>query len=160
MDIIEKFIKWATENNWTITDNKQNIDLLPDEILKRYNIPNGYKNFLERIENCINKDENKWFLCINDYMEKGERKFRWNEYEIISIEAAEDDNEWKNKIMDFWNNHFPIFMSVEGEYEYYAINIKNGSIINGYEPEFEEGKTISKSFEEFIELIISGELGL
>jgi hypothetical protein len=65
---------------------------LPDEILKRYNIPGAYKNFLERIENRINKDENKWFLCINDYMKKGEGEFRWNEYEIISIEAREGDN--------------------------------------------------------------------
>jgi hypothetical protein len=158
MDIMEKFIKRITENNWTITVNNQSINLLPDEILKRYNIPNAYKNFLERIEKCINKDENKWFLCINDYMEKGEGEFRWNEYEIISIESAEDDNEWKNKIIDFWDSHFPIFMGVEGEYEYYAINIKDGSIIKGYEPEFEEVKKVAESFEEFIELIISGEL--
>jgi hypothetical protein len=51
-------------------------------------------------------------------------------------------------------------MNVEGEYEYYAINIKDDSIKNGYEPEFEEAKIIAESFEKFIELIISGKLRL
>jgi hypothetical protein len=160
MDIIDKFINWANENNWTIETNGQNINSLPDVILKRYNIPNEYKKFLEIIKNCISEDGNKWFLCINDYIEKEENEFRWNEYEIISIEAAADDDEWKDEIINFWDDHFPFFMGVEGEYEYYAINVNNGFIVNGCEPEFEETKIIAEYFYEFIGKIISGELKL
>ena len=158
--MIEKFIKWAEVNNWNTDTGEFNIKTLSDEILKRYEIPSEYQQFLMKVTACTNNEQNKWFICIDDYSQKSEGEFRWNEYEIISLDAAETDKEWKKSITEFWNLHFPFFMSVEGEYRYFAINVNNGSVVEGYEPEFEETTTIAKSFYDFLEKVISGELSL
>jgi hypothetical protein len=49
-------------------------------------------------------------------------------------------------------------MSVEDEYKYLAINVNDGSIVEGYEPEFEEPNTVAKSFDDFLKKVISGKL--
>jgi hypothetical protein len=133
---------------------------LPQNVFERYNIPIEYKQFLENIESCINADENVWFLCIEDYLPKSEDDFRWNEFELISLESADDDAELINRIKNYWNKHFPIIMSVRGDYEYYAINVENKKIVYGCEPEFEESKIVAHDFYELLEKIINKEIEL
>jgi hypothetical protein len=159
MKKINDFVNWAKENGWKITLNN-NEEKLPQDITGRYAIPDEYNIFLENIALCTNADENVWFLCIEDYLPKSKNTFRWNEFELISLEAADDDIELINKIKDYWNKHFTIIMSVEGDYEYYAINVENKKIVYGYEPEFEESKTVANNFEELLEKIINKEIKL
>ncbi|MDR1930737.1 MAG: hypothetical protein LBQ44_08940, partial [Treponema sp.] len=121
MEKINNFIDWAKNNGWNILLENNRINNLPENLMQRYNIPNEYKAFLGKIKICINAEENIWFLCIGDYLEESEDAFRWNEFELISIEAADDDNELINGIKDYWNKHFPIILNVKDEYKYYAI---------------------------------------
>jgi hypothetical protein len=160
MEKISNFINWAKNNRWNITIENNTIKNLPENILARYNIPDEYKTFLENTKTCINSEENMWFLCIDDYLEKSEGTFRWNEFEIISLEAADDDAELINEIKNYWNKHLPIIFNVKGEYEYYAINIENKKIVYGYEPEFEESGIVADNFGELLDKIINNEIKL
>ena len=63
------------------------------------------------------------------------KAWQWNEWELLSLKAAENDAAWKDEIRKFWDGHSPVFLSLEGGYAYYAISIKEGSIVYGSEPE-------------------------
>ncbi|MHC6201991.1 hypothetical protein ACYULU_02205 [Breznakiellaceae bacterium SP9] len=160
MEKIKEFINWAKNNGWNVILENNDIENMPKNILERYFVPVEYKIFLENIKLCINAEENVWFLCINDYLEDDEDSFKWNEFETISLDAADDENELANGIKNYWNKHFPIIMGVKNNYEYYAINIENKKIVYGYEPEFEESKIIANNFEELLDKIMKGEIEL
>lgn len=52
-------------------------------------------------------------------------------------------------------------MSVDGEYSFYAIDTgDNGTILSGYEPEFEEADKVADSFEDFMSQVLRGEIVL
>jgi mRNA degradation ribonuclease J1/J2 len=157
MDKINNFINWAKNNHWNVVVENNSMKNLPENVLARYNIPDEYKTFLENIKTCTNSEENVWFLCIDDYSEKPEGSFRWNEFEIISLEAADGDAELINAIENYWNKHLPILFNVKGEYEYYAINTENKNIVYGYEPEFEESETVADNFGELLDKIMNNE---
>ena len=72
---------------------------------------------------CVNPDETIWLLCEGDFRQESEDSFRWNEFEIMSLQAAAEENdvEWQNDIKAFWDKHLPICLSVRDGYEYYAI---------------------------------------
>ena len=91
---------------------------------------------------------------------QGEKAWQWNEWELFSLEAAGNDAAWKDGIRKFWDGHLPFFLSLESGYAYYAIFIKEGSIVYGSELEFEECQTVASSFEDFMKRIISGEIRL
>ena len=160
MEKINDFIKWAKNNSWNIICENNDIKYLPKTVMERYNIPNEYKTFLENIKICTNAEENIWFLCIDDYLREEENTFRWNEFEKISLEAAENDEKMINEIKKYWDKHFPIVFNVRGEYEYYAINIENEKIVYGYEPMFEENKIVANNFKAFLEKIMNKEIKL
>ena len=176
--MVKQFTDWAAERGWNI--KKRDGDMaLPEEIAKRYDLPtarmpsggrpsvqhgccanreNALESWLEFIRQfslCANKEFTKWFITFEDFGEEG---FRWNEFEQISLEAADDDTEWRKQVTDFWDKHLPVFMSVEGEYEYYAVNVESGQVVFGFEPEFEEPETAADSFEDFIGKIVTGEI--
>ena len=156
-NIVKKFEQWASKNNWRIelTDNQE---VLPQEIINRYkNIPKEWISFITSFHMIINESEDMWFLTCDNFRE-GE--WSYNEFEIISLDAAFDDEDWAKDIKEFWDNTLPIIMSVGGGYQYYAIEISTGKIVQGYEPEFEEIEYVADSFTEFIEKIISGEIEL
>lgn len=43
----------------------------------------------------INSDETTWFLCAEDFAVQSDEGFQWNEWEIVGLGSAEDDEEWK-----------------------------------------------------------------
>jgi len=51
-------------------------------------------------------------------------------------------------------------MSVKDGYSYYAVSMKDGSIVHGSEPEFEECETAATSFEDFMRKIVVGQIKL
>lgn len=149
------------ENGWNIEWNETQSECLADTIIKRYdNIPKQWLGFISNIKSMVSSDDTKWFLCAEDFDIQGDKAFQWNEWELISLNAAEGDMKWQNEIKKFWDNHLPIVMSVKGCYSYYAISIKDGSIVHGLEPEFEECEIVAASFMDFMEKIINGELKL
>lgn len=156
---IGEFMVWATENGWDIT-KKSGLQLnLDSSIIARYKeIPNEYLEFLGVVEKCVTPNEMTWFICENEFNNSSDMEFKWNEYELLSLEAAMDDAIWKSEITTWWDNHLPIVMSVEGEYSFYAIDLSNGAIVRGYEPEFEEVDKVANNLEEFLGLMMSNSI--
>lgn len=159
--LINTFFDYMKENGWNVELNEMQNSYLPEAITSRYrNIPKQWLEFFSNIKHMISSDETIWFLSAEDFDMQSDDAFQWNEWELISLESSKGDTEWENKIKKFWNNHLPIVMSVKGCYSYYAISIKDGSIVHGSEPEFEECEAVASSFMDFIERIARNELQL
>ena len=152
------FRRWAVSHDWIIKDSNSKCKL-STTIVERYKkIPSDWLSFINKFNVCMNSTETTWFLLNENYMPKNENEWRYNEFEILSLESAQDDNEWIKEIHDFWDNNLPIIMSVGNGYEYYAIEIKSGAIVHGIEPEFEDVEKVANSFNDFINLIIDGKI--
>ncbi len=159
IDKIGEFMVWANDNGWDIA-KKSGLQLnLDSSIIARYKeIPNEYLEFLSVIEKCVTPNETTWFICENEFNNSSDIEFKWNEYELLSLEAAMEDAVWKSEITAWWDNHLPIVMSVEGGYSFYAIDLTNGAIVRGYEPEFEEVDKVANNLEEFLGLMMSNSI--
>lgn len=157
--MLEAFLTYMKEQGWNVELNERRETHLPKVIEERYtNIPQQWLDFISTVKSTINNDNTTWFLCKDDYDIQREDTFQWNEWEIVSLESAESDIKWENEIREFWNNHLPIIMSVKGGYSYYAISMKNGSIVQGSEPEFEECEVVADSFWELMKKITKNEI--
>lgn len=156
-----EFIKWAINNGWKLIE-KESISLnLKENITSRYkDIPHAYIEFLSRVKCLISPSEKTWFLCEDEYNNETEIPFKWNEFELISIEATENDKDWKVEIISWWDKKLPIVMSVGDGYAFYAIdlNISTGSIVKGEEPEFEEVEKVADNIDDFLDLIMLNEI--
>ncbi|GGG72002.1 SMI1/KNR4 family protein [Paenibacillus radicis (ex Gao et al. 2016)] len=153
-----EFMIWAKENRWDIIEKSESQLNLNSSITSRYkDIPSEYLDFLSAVETCITPDEKTWFICENEFNNRSDHAFKWNEYELLSLEAAVDDDIWKSEISAWWDHYLPIVMSVDGGYSFYAISLTNdrGAIVRGYEPEFEEVEKVASTLEEFFELLMS-----
>lgn len=153
--MVQEFLAWAEKENWNIKMREEPLTL-PDEIQKRYRIPAEWLAFIEHFSLCASGDCSKWFITFEDY--HNDSGYLWNEFEQISLGAAADDAEWSGNIKEFWDRHLPIYMSVGGDYEYYAIDTENGNVVQGWEPEFEEAEVVADTFEDFIRKVISDEI--
>ncbi|MCL2148159.1 MAG: SMI1/KNR4 family protein [Methanomassiliicoccaceae archaeon] len=157
---LERFLAWARENHWHVEAAEPGMAVLPEEVALRHPVPDGYLPFFSSVGTCLNPGQTKWLMCAGDYAPKPGDEFRWDEFERISLDAAQGHAAWEGSIRRFWDSHFPFFMSVDGGYGYYAIDLADGSVVKGDEPEFEETTYVSGSFDEFLSMIASGELDL
>lgn len=158
-ELVRKFSEWAESNGWKAApaDEKRG---LPAEIVQRYAfIPSDWLEFVQCFDDIVNGEDNIWFLVPYNFADDS-GGFRWNEFEMISLEAAleDKDEEWADEIRAFWDNHIPIVMSVAGDYHYYAIGVKTGEVFEGWEPEFEDVQICAMSFTDFINKIVSGKI--
>ncbi len=159
MNKIETFLEWAANNGWEIQQRRDGNINLAKKIFQRYpKIPNEFIEFLRITNICITPDEKSWFLCLNEYNGAADLAFSWNEIEKMSL--VEGDNRYNEPIITFWNTHLPIALSVRNGYAYFAIDVGKdyGSIVYGYEPEFEEPEKVASSFYEFLDMIITNGL--
>ena len=82
--------------------------------------------------------------------------FRWNEFELMGLEALADDKESCDMIRLFWDSHIPILMSVKDGYQYLCIDLSPenyGKIYYGVEPEFEDSaEFVCDSFNHLLEI--------
>lgn len=161
--MLSKFYKWLDAHGWNVV-LKENKELgLDSSFMKQYKeITKEYEEFLKIFKSVISKDEMTWFLCSDEYMNQSELAFKWNEFELQSLEAAEEDEEWKDAIVQWWNGKLPIIMSVKGGYSFYAIDLKDnyGAIVRGEEPEYEETEIVASDLNHFFLSLISGEIEL
>ena len=126
---------------WTVSGEDAAPRQLPLCVSGRFhNPPAEWVEFLNCVRSCVSPEETTWFLCLDDFERQDEDSFRWNEWELISLQAAMDDQdtEWQDAIRAFWDNHLPICLSVKGGYGYYAIRLSDGAVVHGTEPAFEE----------------------
>ena len=151
------------QQGWTVSGEDAAPRQLPLCVSGRYhNPPAEWVEFLSCVRSCVSPGETTWFLCLDDFERQDEDSFRWNEWELISLQAAMDDQdtEWQSSIKAFWDNHLPICLSVKGGYGYYAIRLSDGAVVHGTEPEFEETREAAPSFGQFLEMICNGVLVL
>lgn len=154
-----EFAKWAKGSGWTCETAREKHEL-PRAILARYkHLPQDFLDFAASFDKIIAAGENMWFITATDYSLEDNEAYRWNELELMSLEWAEDEEE-QAEVTAFWDNFLPIFMSVAGDYHYYAISVKTGEIFEGWSPELEDPQIVTTSFTEFIERVISGEIKL
>lgn len=160
---INEFMIWAVENGWAITKNPDSSLNLDSSFISRYQeTPHEYLDFLRAVKQCTTPNENTWFLCEDEYNDSSEAAFKWNAFELLSLESAMDDEIWKAEITAWWDHYLPIVMSIDGGYSFYAIDLANeiGAIVRGDEPEFEEVVKVANNFEEFLAFIMTDSIKL
>ncbi len=151
----DNFIKILTDNGWGFKASNSKITITETNDIKKKldKVPNEFLEFISSFDELTSAENNVWFVSIKDYYkEQNEDGFSWNEFELQSLEAAEDDKELLESINSYWNNHLPFMMSVKNEYAYVAIVLsgdKKGSIVVGNEPEYEESIIVANSLSEF-----------
>ena len=124
-------------------------------MIARYqNVPEEWLAFVTNFADIINSTDDMWFLTCETYLDS------YNDFENMSLEAAVGDEAWTTEIKEFWDNTFPIIMSVGGDYQYYAIELDTGHVVQGWEPEFEYPSVVAESFVEFIEKLVTGKIEL
>lgn len=83
--------------------------------------------------------------------------FRHDEFERMSLDAANGDESWTASIRGFWDRHFPFLLSVHGEYQFFAMALEGderGAIVYGYGPEFEAVEPVASSLDDFLEQVL------
>ena len=152
---MNKLASWLKENKWSVVEHDQRIgeDALKQVIPANQGVDGSYVEFLCSVKQCVNETETMWFNCYDEFSGISNIAFKWNEYELLSLESAQGDGGLEQSISEFWENHLPIIMSVKNGYEYYAIR-RDGAVVFGWEPEFEEPDVVADSFGEFIEMLI------
>ena len=150
MNALSKDLHFITKDSDHETLNKR--------FQTRYShLPDDYLAFLKTYSLLTNQSDTTWFNSIADFNETNdENDFKWNEFEIQSLDAFDGDVEIQQEVKNFWNKHIPIILSVKKGYSYFAINVSEenfGKIYYGDEPEFEEAVLVSNSFTSFIEAI-------
>ena len=160
----ESFLDWAKGRGWTVERRAVPLSL-PREVSGRYPVPADYLDFLERAAICAGPMDTEWFLCEENYRQQDPDAFRWNEPELISLDAARDmgDEEEEQRVTGFWDGVLPFFLSVGSGYEYYGFDLLGrfgpaGGVIHGWEPVFEDAEPFAGSFPAFLDRVAAGEV--
>ena len=125
--------------------------MLPGQVLARYPwIPPRIQSFLCAYAQICRADEKAWLLSAPDFNGTSRSAYRWNEWEVQSLDGAKRDPTWRQEIQAFWDEHLPIALSIEDGYSYHALR-SDGSVIAGREPEYEEPRKVAGSYEEFLQ---------
>lgn len=152
----ESLLATITRSGWYVARREHSLALLPDHVKQRYaRLPAEVESFLGGLEACINKQETVWFLTHHDYGQDRDGRFRWNEHELMCLDAAEGDQEEMDRIRAFWDNHFPFLFAVHSDYDYLAVDLSPeayGQIVHGSMPEPDQTSPVAPSFSEFVEL--------
>lgn len=123
---------------------------VPPHVARRYSwLPEACTELLSETKAVISPTATAW---LNNF-EGG--AFAWNEWELICLKAAGSDAAWRARIGAFWDNHFPLFMSVKSGYAYFAIERTSLQIVRGEEPEFEYTNWVSGTALSLLDLFTS-----
>jgi hypothetical protein len=124
---------------------------VPPHIRARYaTLPRVYVEFLHRVERCISPDRQTWLLTVADFDGSSGSAFKWNEFELMSLEATAKYPRIAASVALFWSGHIPVMMSVRAGYEVYSIRLVDGCVVNGVEPDFEDALV---AFPDFVSLL-------
>lgn len=158
--LAEEFAEWALEDGWKVQKAVQP-GKLPQQVLDRYEtLPGEYIEFFAEFDVLSDSQDTCWFLCHGDYEAPERVAFPPDAWERLSLEAAGSDEEWAGEIKAFWDVHLPFLFRVKDGYEYYAIDMVDGVIVNGCGPEFEEVKVVAPTFEKFLQKVMNWKIEL
>jgi len=149
--------EWVFESNNIPVEKNKLFGLVGDKLRKT---EGNLYSFINKYKLLTNKSDNVWFISIYEYLDqtnKKEGEFSWNDFEIESLEYADDEDE-KDKIKRFWDNHLPFLFSVKNGYSYVAMvldGVNKGKVVYGREPEYEDIEIVSNSFGDFQEMHVS-----
>lgn len=99
---------------------------LPASILQRYDwLPDDIILLACSIDLAVSPEEIAWFLTWEDYHGTSDSHYRWNEWELFSLETSTEESnpEAADRITGYWDDHFPLFLTTGGKlgYGYAAI---------------------------------------
>jgi hypothetical protein len=132
--------------------------VIPEGMSPRYDwVPSDLREFIGSTETILSPDETSWVITGGVLSGTSGLAYAWNEWELDSLEAANGDLEWQQRIRGFWDLHFPVIMSVKTGYAFIGIRAGDGSIVCGADPEFEETTVVASSLSEFIRNLRTGD---
>ena len=146
----QRFLDHLAAHGWTVlrtAPNSTSADAPGDA--------HGYGAFLAAFTDLHNANQTRWFLSTADHDGTADSAFSWHTLRDISLDAALDDA-GRQVVLDFWQQHTPIYMSVAGDYEFLAIERDSGRIVHGIEPEFEDTREVAPSLAALFEDMIAG----
>lgn len=154
-----EFIDILVSKGWNVEKNHAEVDYTKNGIAEKIaKTSDEFKQFIRSFNVLSNQEDNSWFLSLQDYLkENNEEGFAWDEFEIQSLEAADNDEE-VSATKEFWHLHFPFMLSVKNGYAYFAIILEGadkGKIVIGNEPMYEETTVVAADLPQFFDLFIS-----
>lgn len=158
----EKAIAELKTAGWVVQLSGSLSPLSP-AILRRYPwLPSDYVAFIESIGLVASADDKVWIQTAKDFNGQTESAFAWNEWELQSLAAAKGDPKWTQTIKAFWDNHFPVLMSVRSGYAYCALDRLGEEVVRGREPEYEKTTVVCRTVDELLHLVATprGDLAL
>lgn len=157
MKAFENFLEWALSNNWQIVENDSS-EYKPPSV---YREKIGYfEDIIKKYKRISNAKSTIWLVVSECIYNTDPESFSWDEFKKISLSGCIDED-GKKSVVQWWDRHFPIIMSVEnGAYEYYAIETISKKIGFSFEPFFEEEEIVAESLDDFFNKIIREEIVL
>jgi hypothetical protein len=149
---MQTYLAELRQFGWKYAAASSTSDSIPVQVCERYHsLPYELVSFLGSFASCADPADTSWFNSFDSVRDPGE--FRYNEIELMCLEAAGDDESIAALIRAFWTDHFPFFLSVAGSYQYFAYVLTgpaHGTVVYGYEPEFESPTAVAHSLSDFI----------
>ncbi len=146
------------ELGWTVVCSASPREL-PSDVQERYEwVPVDVRAIIGEVLAAESPDEKAWLLGAGDFDGSTGAAFKWNEWEQLSLDAAQGDPELVSGICAFWDTHFPVGMSTKRGYAYFALRRSDLQVVVGEEPEFEESaRAVAASFQAFLEALAAGD---
>ena len=113
----EVYFKNLAKLGWVVDVTNDENRHLPQAIQERYHwVPDSLIKIISSINEVVNESDTSWFIGWTDFYNQDSDSFRWNEWEIISLENSKETKE----VISFWDSKFPVMMSVKNCYSYIA----------------------------------------
>lgn len=183
----ERFLNWAKEQNWSVKEIGAEKYELPEVYRGKIDEWEKITQMYEKIENAdgtIHLVLGELLRCDPMVAKKYKIIWRgpspdetdpefdydrllnsdddlpilWDTFKLISLDVAEPDKEEMETVEKWWDKHFPFLIYTGWEYEFYAVDVENGTVVNGFEPEFEDTEKVADSLNDFFEKIVSGDI--
>ncbi|MGS1007021.1 hypothetical protein [Achromobacter anxifer] len=145
----ERFLDYLAARGWTVLRSERGSAPMA--------APAGsteHAAFLSLYTQLSSADDTRWFLCPADYAATTDSAFGRDAFRDLSLEAAVSVVD-RQEVEAFWARHVPIFMSVDGDYEFLAIDGISGRVVHGVEPEFEAVSEVASGLDDLFEQILA-----
>ena len=144
---------------WVVQKRQQRARL-PQECIERFPwLPSNVIDLVTGFDAIVAPSQQAWLITYPELSGESDSAFSWDQWEQDSLSVAAGDPVWQESIRSFWDEHFPILLSVKSGYAYAAVR-KDLSIVAGEEPEFEETEEIAEDFSRFLRLLVTADSNL